>query len=496
MSARSALERVGAWFGVDDRWEREPGPHALRDDARITAVFVVLAVCTLELGRSVGMMSSEERPVWQQYAILLAGIVPLIWRRRFPLSVAVATQLHFFAIGVLIPTIGYQFLVQFLCFFGLYSGVAWARDRRLMLVVLGAVLIFMGGWVAWDFAIGNAIARITEDALRHNAAGLLSPAVAGVLFSVIMNVVFFGGAIVLGQNSWRSARRSALVAEQSETIAAQAGELAEHAVVQERLRIARELHDVVAHHVSVMGVQAAAARRVLTKRPEAAAQALGNIESASRQAVGEMRALLGTLRGGEVRTSGEVTSREPGPGIAQVGALVESVRSPGFDVGYDLVEEPAGAAEDVPGPMALSLYRIVQEALSNVRKHSSANRVGVVVRVRATGVGGELGARHGLDAGAHGANGNGRGAGIVRGGRGPEAAGYVEAEVVDNGRPLGGTSGSGLGQLGMRERIASHGGTVEAGPRLSGGYRVRVRFPLPQTDTAAPHGAPATTVAS
>ena len=451
MNARSALERLGAWFGIDDRWERLPGPRAMREDARIMVVFALLAVCTLELGRSVGVMSSQDRPVWQQYVILLAGIVPLVWRRRFPLSVAVATQLHFFAIGVLIPEVGYQFLVQFLCFFGLYSGVAWARDRRLMLVVLGAVLVFMAGWVAWDFAIGNAIARITEDAARRQAAGLLSPAVAGVLYSVIMNVVFFGGAIILGQNSWRSARRSAIVAEQSATIAAQASELAEHAVVQERLRIARELHDVVAHHVSVMGVQAAAARRVLTKRPEAAAQALENIESASRQAVGEMRALLGTLRGGEAGgadggVGSQGGSREPGPGIAQLDALVQSARTPGFEVAYDLVQEPAGAADDVPGPMALSLYRIVQEALSNVRKHSSANRVAVAVRVRSDG-------------------------------------GYVEAEVVDNGRPLGGTSGSGLGLLGMRERIASHGGTVEAGPRLSGGYRVRVRFPLPQTAT-------------
>lgn len=470
-SARSALERIASWFGVDERWEREPGPHRLRDDARIAAVFAFLAVCTLELSRSVGVLSGEDRPVWQQYAILLAGIVPLLWRRRFPLSVAVATQAHFFAVGVLLPAVGYQLLVQFLCFFGLYSGVAWAQDRRAMIVVLGAVLVFMGGWIAWDFAIGNAIARITEDAAKHNAAGLLSPAVAGVLYTVILNAVFFGGAIVLGQNSWRSAFRSALLVEQSATIAAQADELADHAVVQERLRIARELHDVVAHHVSVMGVQAAAARRVLTKRPEAAAQALSTIESASRQAVGEMRALLGTLRSPDRSRRAGVSaadsgaggagegSREPGPGIAQVAGLVESACSPGFDVAYDLVEEPAGAAADVPGPMALSLYRIVQEALSNVRKHSSANRVGVVIRVRVDGPTG--------------------GAGSVA--SGPS---YVEAEVVDNGRPLGGTSGSGLGQLGMRERIASHGGTVEAGPRLSGGYRVRVRFPLTATDTA------------
>lgn len=107
--------------------------------------------------------------------------------------------------------------------------------------------------------------------------------------------------------------------------------------------------------------------------------------------------------------------------------------------------------------MSLSVYRVVQEALSNVRKHSSANRVQVSVRVRTP---------------------DGAAAG----------AGYVEAEVVDNGRPVGGTSGTGLGQLGMRERIASHGGSLEAGPRLSGGYRVRVRFPFSAAATTGPGG--------
>ncbi|MDO5710641.1 MAG: histidine kinase [Micrococcales bacterium] len=448
-------ERFGALLGVDEPWERQPGPRQFVEDARIAGVFAVLAVCTLELVRSLGLFDGVDLAVWQQYGLVLVGLVPLLVRRRFPLSVAVASQAHFFAVAVLLPSIAYQLVFQFLCFFGLYSGVAWARDRRALIVVIGGVLVFMSGWLAWDFSLGNSIAKMTQDATKHGAAGLMSPAVAWVFYSVLINVVFFGGAILLGQNAWRSARRSALIVEQAETIAAQASELADHAVVQERLRIARELHDVVAHHVSVIGVQAAAARRVLTKRPEAAAQALGNIENASRQAVGEMRALLGTLRSG---ADAQSASREPGPGIGELAALVEHARSPGFAVGYELVEEPSGAADDVPAPMALSLYRIVQEALANVRRHSSANRVGVVVRVRRS-----------------------KAAAVqAQGGCG----GYVEAEVVDNGRPLGSTSGTGLGQLGMRERIASHRGTVETGPRLAGGYRVRVRFPLPQNRSA------------
>lgn len=465
-----AMERFARWIGVDEPWERVPGPRAFVQDARIAATFLVLSVVSLELIRSLGVTEQVARPVWQQYAILLVGIAPLLVRRRFPLLVATASQAHFFLVALTMAPVAYQLVVQFLCFFGLYSGVAWARDRRALLVLLGAVFVFMFGWLAWDFALGNSVAQMTQEMASRAPQGLLPPMVAWVLYSVIINVVFFGGAVLLGQNSWHSARRQAIVVEQAATIAGQAAELRDQAVVQERLRIARELHDVVAHHVSVMGVQAAAARRVLDRRPDAAADALSHIEEASRQAVGEMRRLLGTLRSagppgssgsagargavGAASSPAEEGSREPGPGIEAITELVAQARTPGFEVGVDIVQEPDGALAAVPAPMALSVYRVVQEALSNVRKHSSASRVGVVVRVRGGGVG------------------SGRGEG--------DRTGYVEAEVVDNGRPLGSTSGSGLGLLGMRERVASHGGVVEAGPRLSSqGYRVRVRFPLP-----------------
>ncbi|NYE01531.1 signal transduction histidine kinase [Kineosphaera limosa] len=449
MSRVSLIERFAAWIGVDEPWERDPGPGRAVQDARVACGFIVGIVVSLEVMRSLGLTEQIDFPVWQQYAILVAGVLPLFVRRRFPLAVAAATQLHFFVVAMTMGLLAYQFVFQVMAFFGLYSGVAWARDRRALLVLLGAVMVWMAGWLAWDFALGNSIAQITEDAAGRQAAGLLSAPVAYVLYTIAMNFVFYGGALLFGQNSWRSARRLAILTEQADTIAEQAQELRDQAVVEERLRIARELHDVVAHHVSVMGVQAAAARRVLDRRPEAAVGALSHIEESSRQAVAEMRRLLGTLRSG---SSTPEASREPGPGLAGIPDLVRQSRSPGFDLEYMLVEEPDGSAASVPGPMALSVYRIVQEALANVRKHSSANRVTVAVRVRGAGA----------------------------------DPGYVEAEVVDNGRPLGATSGTGLGLLGMRERIASHGGAVEAGPRLSGGYRVRVRFPLTAAKTITP----------
>ena len=228
---------------------------------------------------------------------------------------------------------------------------------------------------------------------------------------------------------------------QAEKLETQALELQRQAVIEERLRIARELHDVVAHHVAVIGVQAAAAGRMLRRDPGIAEQSLRSIESSSREAVAQMRGLLGTLRAAD----GE--DRMPEPGLTDLHSLVEHSRAPGFDVEFDVVEDPELTLADVPGPIGLSLYRTVQEALANVRRHSTANRAQVSVRVSSE----------------------------------PQPRfthGFAEVEVIDEGRPRSGTSGTGLGLLGVRERLSAHGGISEIGPRVTGGYRVRVRLPL------------------
>ena len=251
--------------------------------------------------------------------------------------------------------------------------------------------------------------------------------------------------MLIRQFTWRGARQRARLAEQAELLRSQGERLRQRAVLEERLRIARELHDVVAHHVSVIGIQAGAARKVLARDPDAAARALTEVERSSREAVTQMRGLLGTLRAVDGEDDPQRQDRSPEPGLADLPALVDSHRVPGFTVSHQLVESPEGTAARVPAPVALTLYRTAQEALANVRRHSTARRVGVVLRVTAA-----------------------------------PAGGYAEIEVVDDGRPRGGTSGSGLGLLGIRERVASHRGEVEIGPRGTGGYRVRVRLPLPQ----------------
>ena len=469
----------------------------MRRDAAIAVGFFVFAVVGLELTRAMGVLEGLTVPAWQQYVAVLAGTAPLAWRRRWPITVMVALMAHMFVAGVWVVSVMAQFPMQMLYFFALCSAVAWARDRQALSLAVIGVLTLMFGWIAWDFAFGNALDAVLRDVRDGPQPGLIGPVAATVLYSFVINIVFFGGALLWGRAQWRGARHLATIEEQAATIHRQASDLRDQAVVDERLRIARELHDVVAHHVSVMGVQAVGARRVLGRDPAAAAEALAHVEASSRAAVGEMRALLGTLRdrgadsGGDPRL--EADHRAPEPGLADVADLVAAAKAPGLTVTYDLVEATPGASAAVPPPLGLSCYRIVQESLANVRRHSTAAHAHVAVRV-ASGDAPRVSERNtGHDTGHD----SGRGAGhdAEHDGRDDgRGAGYVEVEVVDDGRPVGATTGTGLGMLGIRERVASHGGSVEAGPRLLGGYRVRARFPLsrlpgaPRTLVEATHG--------
>jgi signal transduction histidine kinase len=248
---------------------------ALRNDAVIAVAFVAFTLLSLELVRSLGGLDETHVSVPVIYLVLALGCLPIVLRRRWPLAMAVLGSLHFLAIGLTMPAVMSQLPSQALYFYLLFSAVAWARDRRQMLLVMAGVLLLMFGWLTWQFAVGSGVEGILES-LRGEPEphGLFSPVVAGVVYTFLINVVYFGGAVLGGQVAWRGARQRASLADQAATIAQQTDELREHAVVEERLRIARELHDVVAHHVSVMGVQAAAARRVLAKDREAAEGAL------------------------------------------------------------------------------------------------------------------------------------------------------------------------------------------------------------------------------
>lgn len=440
--------RMARWFGVDDTWER-PRPPLGRQDVVLAASVEAVSLLALELVRSAGGLDHTDAPVWTQWLAVSTGAALLLGRRRWPLVVASLAALHMFVAGVTMPQVMGQVSLQIVYFVALLSGVAYARDRRAMVVVIGTIVLFMFAWITWQFAVGSAAQDMVDATEDGERVGLFPAIPAAVAITLLVNVIYFGGAIVGGGVSWRAARQRIRLQEQAGTIAAQAGRLREQAVLDERLRIARELHDVVAHGVSAMGIQAGAARRVLDRDPEAARTALTHVEEASRDALTQMRRLLGTLREGpadrQVDGDGDADTgsrdRTSEAGVDDLPDLVDQVRREGLAVHLDVVEDRPSATSSLPRGIGLAIYRTVQEALTNVRRHSTADTVSVVVRVDG-------------------------------------AAAYAEVEVVDNGRPRHGTSGSGLGQLGIRERAATHDGQVDIGPRVTGGYRVRVRYPL------------------
>lgn len=442
---------IADFFAFDDDWER-PRPPIGRSDIIFAACVEAGGILMLELARSVGGMQSLTQPVWVQWLTVTLGAALLIGRRRWPLTVALLLAIHMFVTGVTMPMVMAQLTLQFCYFMGLFSGVAFGRSRQAAVTVAGVIIAFMLLWLAYQFALGSGVQDFIDSSPegRIERHGWFDPIPAAVILTFSVNVLYFFGAAIGGQVSWRSARQRARLAEQTLTIEAQSESLRRRAVVDERLRIARELHDVVGHHVSVIGIQAAGARRVLDRDPDQAKVALAAIEQSSREAVTQMRGLLGTLRDIEDERRDTAPSdgmeRAPEPGVADLPALAEERSRAGVETTYSLVEDEPGAAAALPPPVSLSLYRVAQEALANIARHSTARTARLVLRLTSAP---------------------------------PQP--YAELEIVDDGRPRAGTSGSGLGQLGMRERVASHRGEVEIGPRATGGYRVRLRIPLPHS---------------
>ncbi|WP_299168056.1 sensor histidine kinase [uncultured Arthrobacter sp.] len=432
----------------ESRWER-PGPTAeqLRRDVTGVVVFFLVSAVTLELSRGVGAMAEERSPIWLQHAVLALMIFPLVFRRRFPVAVMLVMSALFIILSLWIPALSLQLSYQVAYFASLYSAVAWAKDRRVLWLGTTVVVVAMTLWLILSLTVSNTYDGLLEQVSEGDETwrGILDTLTSAALYNFIVNFAYFGGAILAGMSSWRNALQRTQLAEQAAQIARQSAELARRAVIEERLRIARELHDVVAHHVSVIGVQAGAARRVMDRKPEVAAESLRTIEQASRQAVTDMRNLLGVLRSeAATQDTDDDGGRHPEPGLADIEVLAKSELDGGLDVAFARVEDAPGALDEVSAPLALSLYRTAQESLTNVRRHSTASAAVMTLRTWCT-----------------------------------DGERWVELETVDNGRPRQHVeAGSGYGLQGIRERAALHRGTVEIGPRSDGGWRVRARFLL------------------
>ncbi len=246
----------------------------------------------------------------------------------------------------------------------------------------------------------------------------------------VSGIVFFAAAWVFGDNIGTRRAYTRALEEKNERLEREQEAQAARAVAEEQARIARELHDVIAHSMSVIVVQAAAANDVFDARPERARQALREIEATGRATLAELRRLLGAVRGDGVEYA-------PQPGLEQVDNLVTQVRATGLEVAVSVEGEP----RPLPAALDLSAYRVVQEALTNTVKHAQATRADVALRFRDDALDVEV-------------RDDGRGA---------------EAEPGD---------GTGHGLIGMRERVTVFGGSLEAGPAPGGGFAVAARFPL------------------
>ncbi|MFG2831653.1 sensor histidine kinase [Streptomyces sp. NPDC048434] len=264
--------------------------------------------------------------------------------------------------------------------------------------------------------------------------------IGGSLFVTVLLTVPFVLAWVLGDSMRTRRAYWAQLEERAARLEKEREAQARIAVAAERARIARELHDVVAHNVSVMVVQADGAAYVLDAAPEQTRQALETISGTGRQALAEMRRLLGVLRTGEQPEGGEYV---PQPGVDQLSDLMEQVRGAGLPVDFHVEGEP----RELPSSVELTAYRIVQEALTNTRKHGGPD---VAATVRLSYKDDDLDLL------------------IEDDGRGAQRELYEE----------GGADGLGHGLIGMRERVGMVGGTLAAGPRPGGGFRVSAVLPL------------------
>lgn len=426
-----------------DDWVRPlPDRSGVRRDTLGAVALGIGATLSLLLHLRVGMYE-EPAPMWLNALVIPAISLPLALRRRHPEAVAIVISIAFF--------VGQQFGVPELLvsnitlFIAIYSVGAWSRSRRVADILRLGIVVFMFGWIAVNLIITVSDPEMLPDVSR---SGVFSAFASFALINFLTNVLYFGGAWYFGNHMWAAARERAQLEERTAELAREREHGMQQAVALDRVRIARELHDVVAHHVSVMGVQAGAARRVMAGDPHRAAESLEIIETSARAAVDELQRLLTTLRDPDAADTGptDVAAESASTrGLEQLAELVDLTRTTGTPATLVTVGEPHAVTTLV----GFTLYRVAQEALTNVRKHAG-ERATAEVRLR------YLGDR-------------------------------VELEVTDTGLGRGLSArgrGAGLGVIGMRERLAAVGGTLEAGPRSRGGYLVRAVVPL--TSAAAP----------
>jgi signal transduction histidine kinase len=377
--------------------------HPRAADALLALLVVTAAIAAHLASQTTVNDPNQVDPAWWTVLLVVAGTAPVYWRRSHPLTVGVVVVTAE-VVALFIGVGGAAFLGSMVAVYSIgahTNGVMRTRVMSAIAVMVG--MLFVAGWI---------------DGLS-------------LLDEFISTGVLLITAFVLGDNLRRRRDHVADLAERAERAEREQGLLAEQRVAAERTRIARDLHDVVAHSVSVMVIQAAAARRSLAEAPELSATALETIESTGRQTMNELRSILGVLRT-DAEPAG--TPPAPQPTLANLEHLASS-----DDLPVRLTID--GDVASLPDSVSATGFRLIQEALTNIRRHAGTVHE-VTIRLEVVGD-------------------------------------TVTVEVTDDGRGAGSLPGpDGFGIIGMRERVTAVGGTVSAGPRAGGGWRVRASLPI------------------
>ncbi|WP_370949479.1 sensor histidine kinase [Amycolatopsis sp. cg5] len=376
--------------------------------AKLTDLLLIILFGVLSVPNVV--MANEPFVVPLVIVVALLATIPL--RRRYPFPAALG-GIAVFAVHGSLPMNYTSVLVaaDLVLPVLLFSVTVHGKRRDLWVSLAAAEVVFL----AWALRLGTA---------------------AWLFFSLFTAIVV--AAVAVGEAVASHRRRLADARDRAREAEEHRDALARAAVAEERSRIAREMHDIVAHAVTTMVMQSEGARLVGAKNPAAVDEALLAIGSTGREAVAELRRILGLLRESEAET-------EPQPGPDALGELANRMRAAGLEI--RLVVE--GDAADVPPGAAMTAHRIVQEALTNVVKHGPRDSRCTVT---------------------------------VHYGRPREQGRTLAIEVVNDGPPVAGRPGAGYGILGMRERASLYGGEVTTGPRPDGGFRVAARLRLTSTE--------------
>ncbi len=354
--------------------------------------------------------------------IVAVAVLPAAARRRWPLTALALTV----AGGAAVAALSFSPDPPLAAGFVMYLIPLRIARREALWLLVGSLLVTAAG-------------NITFGLVRHGVYGPGGTrAAAGLLLE---SGLLLAGPWMIGYLARLQRAYSAGLREQAEQRTREQLAEARRANSEGRLRIARELHDVVAHSMSVIAVQAGVANYVAGTRPEEAARALSSIEETSRSALREMRALLGVLRNEEIPGSGSGAGLIPAPGLAALKTLADRTGEAGVQVDLDI----HGDRPPLPAGLDLAAYRVIQEAITNVIKHAATDRCRVAVGY---------------------------------------ADEFLDLEVTDNGTGAARSTpgpGTGHGITGMRERAGMYGGEFSAAPRAGGGFRVSARFPLTGT---------------